>query len=205
MTLREEVVNLSEDRLDESVIGGIIALATILGVGTAAAITKIADKIKTKKWEKAQKVEILEKKAWKNSEQEIITGFDVDNNHLRTYVIPSESFLMKFSKKKAFAAPVLNKIIVFEDYEFENFLKEMKELLVKRYKELFDRLYLYDNNKSEKVKKFLERGLSVEFYCRGIVAFSKEQKEKIEETIKEAVKEAGVEKFKLKLLSATYR
>ena len=205
MTLREEVIDLSEDRLDESVVGGIIVLATMLGVGAAAAITKIADKIKTKKWERAQKVEILEKKAWKNSDQEIITGFDVDNNHLKTYVIPSESFLMKFSKKKAFAAPVLNKIIIFEDYEFEDFLKEMKALLIKRYRELFDRLYLYDNSKSEKVKKFLERGLSVEFYCRGIVAFSKEQKEKIEETVKEAIKEAGIDKFKFKLLSAIYK
>jgi predicted phage-related endonuclease len=79
--------------------------------------------------------------------------------------------------------------------------------LVKRYKELFEKLHYYSCDEKEKadIKKYLEKKLSVEFYCRGMVALTKEQKKEVEKMVKSAVKEAGVDKFKFKLLSATYR
>lgn len=204
MTLREEIIDLSEDRLDESVVGGIIALAGLLGfIGTASAVA-IADKIKTKRWEKAKRTESLEKKAWSGSGG-VITSFNVTDNNLETFIIPSEDFLMKFASEKVVIFSQIKRVVVFDDFEFEQFLKELKKVLVERYKELFEHLHLYDSEKGPKVKKFLEKKLSVEFYCRGIVAFTKEQKEKVENTVKEAIKEAGLDKFRFKLLSATYK
>ena len=205
MTLREEIIDLSEDRLDESVALGIIALAGLLGLSAYASISAIADKIKTKKWEKAENLEIIEKKAWRKPEQEIASAFDAQNNHLKTYLMPSESFLMKFAETKIMGVPVLNKVIIFDDFGFDDFLKAMKKTLTERYRELFRRLCLYDKDKSDKVKKYLEKKLSVEFYCRGIVAFTEKQKKEIEKTIREAIKEAGVDKFKFKMRSETYR
>ena len=205
MTLREEIVDLSEDRLDESVALGIVALATILGLGATATAMAIADKIKAKNWEKAERAQSLERNAWRFSEQKIITSFDVSDNELKTFIIPSEDYLMQFAKKKVVVAPVINRLFIFDTYEFEQFLKETKEILVARYKALFNKLQLFDEEKGKKVEKFLEKKLSVEFYCRGLVAFTKEQKEKVEKMVKDAVKEAGIKKFKFKLLSATYR
>lgn len=205
-TLREEIIDLSEDRLDESVVGGIIALAGLLGfIGTASAVA-LADKIKTKNWQKAKMAEKLEREAWKKQGQ-LFTGFDVSDGQLKTFIIPSEEFLIKFAEKKVVGIPAINSVFIIDDYRFGDFLKESKEILVKRYKELFEKLHLYDsdNDKKEKVKKFLEKKLSVEFYCRGIVALTDKQKKKIEETVKEAIKEAGLDKFKFKLLSASYR
>ena len=203
-TLREEIIDLSEDRLDESVVGGIIALAGLLGfIGTASAVA-LADKIKTKRWEKAKRAESLEKKAWSGSGG-VITSFNVTDNNLETFIIPSEDFLMKFASEKVVIFSQIKRVVVFDDFEFEQFLKELKKILVERYKELFEHLHLYDSEKGPKVKKFLEKKLSVEFYCRGIVAFTKEQKKKVEDTVKEAIKEAGLDKFKFKLLSATYK
>ena len=201
MTLREEVLNLSEDRLDESVTLGMITLATLLGLGATATIAAIADKIKTKNWEKAERVQALEKQAWRAS-GDVITGFDITKDHFKTFVIPSEDFIMKFARKRIVVAAALRKVFVLDDFEFKEFKEELKSILVKRYKELLSNLNL---PRDEKIKKLLEKKLSVEFYCRGIVAFTKEQKKEIEDTIKEAVKEAGLEKFKFKMLSETYR
>ena len=203
--LREEVINLSEDRLDESVTLSIIALATLLGLGATAGISAIVNKIKAKNWERAERAQTLERNAWKFSDQKVITAFDISDNDLKTFIIPSEDYLMQFAKKKVVVAPVLNKLFIFDTYEFEQFLKETKEILVTRYKALFNKLQLFDNEKGKKVEKFLEKKLSVEFYCRGMVAFTEEQKEKVERMVKDAVKEAGIKKFKFKLLSATYR
>ena len=204
MTLREEIIDLSEDRLDESVVGGIIALAGLLGFIGATSAVAISEKIKTKKWEKAKRAESLEKKAWSSS-GDVITSFNVTDNNLETFIIPSENFLMKFASERVVIFSQVKKLVVFDDFEFENFLKELKKVLVERYKELFEHLHLYDSEKGPKIKKFLEKKLVVEFYCRGIVAFTKEQKEKVEDTVKEAIKEAGLDKFKFKLLSATYK
>ena len=204
MTLREEVINLSEDQLNESVVGGIIALAGLLGFIGATSAVAISEKIKTKKWEKAKRAESLEKKAWSSS-GDVITSFNVTDNNLETFIIPSENFLMKFASERVVIFSQVKRLVVFDDFEFEQFLKELKKILVERYKELFEHLHLYDSEKGPKIKKFLEKKLVVEFYCRGIVAFTKEQKEKVEDTVKEAIKEAGLDKFKFKLLSATYK
>ena len=204
MTLREEVINLSEDQLDESVVGGIIALAGLLGFIGATSAVAISEKIKTKKWEKAKRTESLEKKAWSSS-GDVITSFNVTDNNLETFIIPSENFLMKFASERVVIFSQVKRLVVFDDFEFEQFLKELKKILVERYKELFEHLHLYDSEKGPKIKKFLEKKLIVEFYCRGIVAFTKEQKDKIEKAVKEAIKEAGLDKFKFKLLSATYK
>ena len=143
-TLREEIIDLSEDRLDESVVGGIIALAGLLGfIGTASAVA-IADKIKTKRWEKAKRTESLEKKAWSGSGG-VITSFNVTDNNLETFIIPSEDFLMKFASEKVVIFSQIKRVVVFDDFEFEQFLKELKKVLVERYKELFEHLHLVLN------------------------------------------------------------
>lgn len=203
MTLREEVVNLSEDRLDEDLItvAGLAVLATALGLSAAAGIEAIVNKIKSKNWEKAEKVQALEKQAWRDSGN-VVTGFDVTKDHFKTFVIPSEDFIMKFARKRIVVAAALKKVFILDDFGFKEFKEELKSILVKRYKELLSNLNL---PRDEKIKKLLEKKLSVEFYCRGIVALTKEQKKEIEETIKSAVREAGLERFKFKMFSETYR
>ena len=202
MTLREEVLNLSEeDTLNEGVAAALVVLGAYAGIALGiAGANALVSKLKAKKWEKAKRVESLTKKAFKTNDK-IIFGFDVDKNHFKTYIVPSEGYMMKFNQDITVVGVGSGKTYHYDEYEFWAFEADLKKEITEKYKELLDNLRPEDKD----IKKLLEEKLSVELYCRDIVAFSESQKRIIEDTVRQAIEDAGFKKFKLKVYTGTYR